>query len=130
MCIRDRATITTTEKGLEEFEFDFKVIKPGLSLSQNGLVSQNNTSLTYMKLSGEINTSDVEDAEKIEKAIELDFSKSLKIKWQHEPDKHRSIFTIDSIQKTNGEQNLVLKWNGDAIDADDNEGEELSLIHI
>jgi len=122
------SSLTTTEKGLEEFEFDFKVIKPGLSLSQNGLVSQNNTSLTFMKLSGEINTSDVEDQAKIEKVVELDFAKSLKIKWQHEPDKNRSVFTIDSIQKTNGEQNLVLKWNGDVIDADDNEGEEKVVV--
>lgn len=118
------SAITTTEKGLEEFDFDFKVIKPGLSLSQNGLVSQNNTSLTYMKLSGEINTADVEEQAKIEKAIQLDFGQQLKIKWQHQPDQHRSTFLIDSIKRSNKETNLVLKWNGDAIDAAGNKGEE------
>jgi uncharacterized protein YxeA len=50
------AKVTATEKGLEEFDFDFRVINPGLNLVQEGLMSQNNTSLDYMKLSGEINT--------------------------------------------------------------------------
>lgn len=122
------SNITTTEKGLEEFDFDFKVIKPGLNLTQNGLVSQNNTSLTYMKLTGEINTSDFEEQQSIEKTLTLDFSQKLKVKWNHDPEKHSSTFLIDSIKKTNKEENLTLKWNGDAINADDNKGEEKIII--
>ena len=118
------SNLTTTEKGLEEFDFDFKVIKPGLNLSQNGLVSQNNTSLTYMKLTGEINTADYEDQQNIEKTLNLDFTQKLKIKWSHDPEKHRSTFVIDSIKKINKETTLSLNWNGDAINADDDKGEE------
>ncbi|WAC39861.1 hypothetical protein [Pedobacter sp. SL55] len=44
------AKIFPVEEKLEEFEFDFKVIKPGLAFTENGLVSQNNTSLHLMKL--------------------------------------------------------------------------------
>ncbi|TKC10081.1 hypothetical protein FA048_07690 [Pedobacter polaris] len=120
--------ITTTEKGLEEFDFDFKVIKPGLNLSQNGLVSQNNTSLTYMKLMGEINTSDYEEQQGVEKALSLDFAQQLKVKWTHDPEKHRSTFVIDSIKKINKETTLTLKWNGDAINADEDKGEEKVII--
>jgi uncharacterized protein YfaS (alpha-2-macroglobulin family) len=109
--------VTETEKGLEEFDFDFKVIKPGLSLSQDGLVSQNNTALEYMKLSGEITTSDQEDPKAIEKALSLDFEQSLKVKWQHNPEKNSYLFSIDSIKKTKAERELTLKWSGDPIDA-------------
>ncbi|MCD0489990.1 hypothetical protein LPB86_17240 [Pedobacter sp. MC2016-14] len=116
--------VTETEKGQEEFEFDFKVINPGMMLTQNGLVSQNNTSMEYMKLSGEIITSDEEDTKQLEKTIELDFPQKLKIKWQHNPAKNSSIFSIDSIKKTNTEEKLSIKWSGDAIDAK-NEGEEV-----
>jgi uncharacterized protein YfaS (alpha-2-macroglobulin family) len=117
--------VTVTEKGLENFDFDFKVIKPGLQLSQDGLISQNNTSLTYMKLRGEISTSDVEEGKNIAKALTLDFDQPLKIKWIHEPNKNRSIFTIDSIRKDDRAKTLTLKWNGEPIDADDNnKGEE------
>lgn len=119
----DLGKVTETEKGLEEFEFDFKVIHPGLVLSQNGLISQNNTSLTYMKLTGEISTADEEDPKKIEKCLELEFNQPLKIKWQHNPQKNSSVFLIDSIKKTAKEEKLSLKWSGDAIEAQ-NKGEE------
>ena len=116
--------ITTTDKKLEEFDFDFKVIKPGFNVTQNGLVSQNNTSRTYMKLTGEVNTSDFEESQNIEKLLKLNFGQKLKIKWQHEPAKNRSTFSIDSVKKTASENELVLEWNGDAIKAKDNTGDE------
>ncbi|SMC97853.1 alpha-2-macroglobulin family protein [Pedobacter africanus] len=107
-----------TEAGLEEFEFDFKVIAPGMHLMQNGLVSQNNTSLDYMKLSGEITTSDQEDTKQIEKALEVDFSAPLKVKWQHDPARNTSVFTVDSIKKTGKENQLKLNWSGSPIGAE------------
>ena len=123
----DLAKVTETEKELEEFEFGFKVINPGLMLVQNGLVAQNNTSLNYMKLSGEISTADEEDPKEIEKCLELDFQQSLKIKWQHNPQKNLSSFVIDSIKKTTREETLNLKWSGDPIDAK-NKGEEKLVV--
>lgn len=116
-----------TEKGLEEFEFDFRVIKPGMNLVQNGLVSQNNTSLDYMKLSGEISTSDQEDTKQIEKALSVEFTPSLKVKWQHNPAKNTSVFTVDSIKKTGAENKLVLKWSGSPIGAE-SKGEETVAV--
>jgi uncharacterized protein YfaS (alpha-2-macroglobulin family) len=116
--------VTETEKGLEEFEFNFRVISPGLSLSQNGLVSQNNTSLDYMKLSGEVLTSDQEDPKQIEKALKIDFPQSLKVKWQHNPAKNVSTFSVDSIKKTKSDNPLKLIWSGDPIDAP-GKGEEV-----
>jgi len=121
------AKVTDTEKELESFDFNFRVINPGLILSQNGLVSQNNTSLNYMKLSGEISTADEEDPKLIEKCLDLDFDQKLKIKWQHNPSKNSSAFLIDSIKKTNDEEKLILKWSGDAIDAKNEGKEELAV---
>lgn len=112
------AKVADTEKNLEEFEFEFNVIKPGLVLNQDGLVSQNNTSLNYMKLSGEISTADQEDPKLIEKCLQLDFDQPLKIKWQHNPQKNSSTFQIDSIKKTGAERNLKLAWSGSSIAAD------------
>lgn len=122
--------VTETEEGLETFEFDFRVIKPGIHLTQNGLVSQNNTSLDYMKLSGEVTTSDQEDIKLIEKTLNVEFPQSLKVKWQHDPAKNSSVFTVDSIKKTSRETPLKLVWSGKAIDADDdqNKGEENVMV--
>lgn len=110
--------VSATEKGLEDFDFEFKVITPGMMLSQNGLVSQNNTALDYMKLTGEVATADVEETSKIEKTVSLDFDQKLKIKWQHDLAKNTSKFTIDSIKKTGSDQTLKIDWDGDAIDAE------------
>jgi uncharacterized protein YfaS (alpha-2-macroglobulin family) len=117
--------VTATEKDLEEFEFDFRVITPGMQLMQRGLVSQNNTSMGYMKLNGEIITSDEEDPKQIEKTLNIDFPQALKVKWQHNPIKRRSSFTIDSIKKTKEEVKLTLNWSGDAINAKNEAKEEV-----
>jgi uncharacterized protein YfaS (alpha-2-macroglobulin family) len=119
--------VTETEKGLEDFEFEFKIINPGLVLSQNGLISQNNTSLNYMKLSGEISTADEEDPKEIEKCLQLDFNQPLKIKWQHNPQKNSSVFLIDSIKKTDKVEKLSLKWSGGPINAQNKGQEDLAV---
>ncbi|WP_449439136.1 hypothetical protein [Pedobacter steynii] len=98
-----------------------------MSLSQDGLVSQNNTSLDYMKLKGEITTSDQEDPKAIEKALTLNFPQTLKIKWQHNPEKNTSAFTVDSIKKAGQDTKLTLKWSGETIDAD-SKGEQTVVV--
>ena len=113
------------EKGLEEFEFDFKVITPGISFSENGLISQNNTSLNLMKLTGEISTADIEDTQNIEKTIKINSEQKLKVKWSHNPQKQTSSFTIDSIKKSTA--TVSLDWNGDAIGADEKGEIELDI---
>lgn len=122
--------VSETEEGLESFDFDFKVITPGVHLTQKGLVSQNNTSLDYMKLTGEVTTSDQEDTKLIEQVLKVEFPQTLKVKWQHEPAKNTSTFTVDSIRKTNKELPLKLIWSGDPIDAegDNNKGEESVIV--
>ncbi|WP_443938998.1 alpha-2-macroglobulin family protein [Pedobacter sp. MW01-1-1] len=119
--------IMPTEKGLEEFEFSFKVLKPGLMLSQEGIVSQNNTSLDYMKLTGEVATADAESTEQIEKIIKIDFDQKLKVKWQHNPAENTSKFVIDSIKKTNEDQVLKLSWDGEDMDAEQKGVEEIRV---
>jgi uncharacterized protein YfaS (alpha-2-macroglobulin family) len=119
--------VTDIEEGLETFEFDFRVINPGMHLKQNGLVSQNNTSLDYMKLSGEVNTSDQEDIKLIENTLKVEFPQSLKVKWQHDPAKNTSTFTVDSIKKTKAENKLNLVWSGEPIGAE-SKGEESVIV--
>ncbi|WP_256005895.1 alpha-2-macroglobulin family protein [Pedobacter deserti] len=123
----DLDKVTDTEEGLEEFEFDFRVIRPGLSFRHNGLVSQSNTSMDLMKLSGEINTSDEEDAKAVEKTLSAEFPQPLRVKWQHYPQERRSVFTIDSIKKAWSAQQLVLNWSANPINADMKGGTTLRL---
>lgn len=111
--------ITETERDLGEFEFDFKVISPGVSVIQNGLVSQNNTSLDFMKLTGVVTTSDQEDPKAIEKILNIDYGQNLRVKWQHDVEKNTYAFSIDSIKKFKESAVLKISWSGKVIDADD-----------
>ncbi|RYE57744.1 MAG: hypothetical protein EOP48_05135, partial [Sphingobacteriales bacterium] len=111
--------ITETEKDLTEFEFEFRVISSVASVIQNGLVSQNNTSLDFMKLTGVVTTSDQEDPKEIEKILSLDYGQKLKIKWQHDIEKNTYSFYIDSIKKFKEAAVLKLNWSGKVINADD-----------
>ena len=113
--------ITETAKELDDFEFEFRVINPGINVVHNGLVSQTNTSLDYMKLSGIVTTSDEEDPKEIEKTLRIKYAQDLKIKWQHNPDKNTYYFSVDSIKKSKEPLLLNLDWSGDEIDAK-NEG--------
>ncbi|RZL66530.1 MAG: hypothetical protein EOO93_05725, partial [Pedobacter sp.] len=119
------ANLFAVEKDLEEFEFDFKVISPGISFVENGLVSQNNTSLNLMKLTGEISTSDVEDVQSIEKTLKINSEQQLKIKWNHNPQNQTSSFTIDSIKKSTA--TVSLTWDGDEIGAEEKGELELDI---
>ncbi|PST82945.1 hypothetical protein C7T94_09960 [Pedobacter yulinensis] len=114
--------LTDTEKGLEAFDFSFKIIKPGFSVENHGLVSQNSSSMDLMKLSGSITTSDTEESAAIEQLLQASAGKKLNIKWKHDLSARQSTFTIDSIKKTASEQQVELSWDGDAIRADQ-EGE-------
>ncbi|RZK79022.1 MAG: hypothetical protein EOO92_10085, partial [Pedobacter sp.] len=110
--------VAQVEDNLEDFDFSFTVIKPGMAIANDGLVSQNNTSMDYMKLTGHIVTSDQEDPKAIEKSLTIDFPDKLKIKWQHDPERNIYNFSIDSIKKDKNLRELALQLSGDPIDAD------------
>ncbi len=122
--------VTTTEGVLGDFDFEFKVIRPGISVTQNGLVSQNSTSTDYMKLTGQVSTSDQEDAKILEKVISAEFSQKLNIKWQHNPANKISTFVIDSIKKVKTDNKLVLSWSGSSIGAEDKGDIEVTIPAI
>lgn len=111
--------IAETEKDLTDFEFEFRVISPGVSVIQNGLVSQNNTSLDFMRLTGVVTTSDQEDPKAIEKILNVEYGQKLNVKWQHDIEKNTYSFSIDSIKKFKEPAILKLNWSGKEINADD-----------
>ncbi len=111
--------LTEVPSDLEEFEFQFQVIKPSFKLEQDGLKSFNSSSIDRMKLTGNILLADAEDPTKVEKMLTAEYEgKKIGIKWSHNLEEHSSRFTIDSIVQGKQEQNLKLSWDGDAINSD------------
>ncbi|MBK0381751.1 hypothetical protein I5M32_02155 [Pedobacter sp. SD-b] len=110
--------LTDVPKELAEFNFSFQVIKPSFKVEFNGLKSINSSSLDYLKLTGQIATSDQELPQNIEKLLNAKYAgQNIKIKWVHNAETQVSTFTVDSLSMGKTNQNLTLNWLGDAINA-------------
>ncbi len=120
--------IMDVPENLEQFTFNFQIIKPSFKVENYGLKSINNSSLDYLKLTGSIFTSDEEEPAKIEQLLQANYAdKKLRIKWLHNVQSQESKFTIDSIKMLSPAQNLLLSWNGDAINADYEGKQEIEI---
>lgn len=105
-------------KELENFSFSFKVTEPAYDLATDGLKSQTNSTLDYMRFTGHIALADREGTAQVEKILQADLAgKSLPITWQHNPDSRTATFAIDSIKRGSDAAQLRLAWDGSAIGA-------------
>lgn len=108
--------IVDVPKELREFSFDFKVTEPAFEVSFDGLRSQTNSSLEFMRLTGHMILADKEETEQVEKILEASFDgKKTSITWQHNVDARTSTFSIDSIKRDSNPATLRLAWSGNAI---------------
>ncbi len=113
--------------GMEKFNFSFKTIKADFKVDLRAIQSY---SREYNYLEGQIEGSDAIALEKAEKLIEaFQDSKSLKIKWLNK-DLYSKFhpFRIDSIKRFEGDKTILIKWDGDAIGAEDTKGSNTVLI--
>src|ERR1700749_3763675 len=67
----------------EEFKFSFETVKPDFNVAFGGLQTATNTSTDKMKLTGCIQTADVESSENIEKLLNINFPFPAQVSWQH-----------------------------------------------
>lgn len=116
------------EKEFKTFQFSFSTIKPAFYYGVEGLnmYSQEQTSLYY--LSGTINTLDYIDNEKVEQILTISSDKKFKASWQHNDNQHR--FVIDSIKGGEQAYEVLLQFNGKAINYDYSSNEKIRIPSI
>ncbi|MEO5910060.1 MAG: MG2 domain-containing protein, partial [Pelobium sp.] len=120
--------ITEVPKEFETFSFSFQVIKPSFKVEEDGLKSINSSSLDYLKLTGSLYTSDVEDSKDIEKLLTATYAgETKKLKWIHNSTTLTSKYTVDSLKMGSDAQKLKLSWNGKPIDSDVSGDEEIEV---
>jgi uncharacterized protein YfaS (alpha-2-macroglobulin family) len=111
----------------EDFKFNVQIIKPSFSVDEFGLKAANN-SKDEMLLTGEINTSDVEESAAIEKLLSASVNgTSTKIKWQHNEINKLHGYTIEGIKRGSKAEKLILEWNGDALNSSVKDGKEIEV---
>ncbi|MXV50454.1 hypothetical protein GS399_05670 [Pedobacter sp. HMF7647] len=113
--------VTKVAADLDEFEFNFRIVKPSFEMEENGLKAAVTSSLDKMKFTGVIYTADYENDASIQKLITVTYQgKNLPVKWAHNSEQHTSAFTIENIVRGKSEQELQLKWDGAPINSDKN----------
>ncbi|MDT0555680.1 alpha-2-macroglobulin family protein [Patiriisocius hiemis] len=104
----------------KSYTFSFKTITPNFKMDVNNLQSY---SKKWQYLNGTIEASDLITTKKAKELVSAtQGDKKIAIKWPSEEGHSKFFnFTIDSIQRAIDDSNIIIKWDGKAIGAD-NEG--------
>jgi hypothetical protein len=112
----DLKKVANVESGYEKFGFQFGTFTQKISVKTDGLVHQNEFAIDYMKLNGEISTTDVIEASKLKNCIWGEMKgKKYPVHLYRNWRENTYSFTIDSILRTAQEQPFKLVWKGTEI---------------
>lgn len=100
---------------LKTYEFAVQVQPQQFEVNVNGLVASA-TNKTEMMLTGNLVTADVDEADRVEKVLEVrHLDKPLTIVWQHNVDARHHEFSVHGIVRQEAATNVLLQWNGKPI---------------
>ncbi|MEZ4801372.1 MAG: MG2 domain-containing protein [Gelidibacter sp.] len=113
-------------KDYSEYTFQFKTIEPNFNILTNNLQSY---SKEWQYLESVLKSADVISLKDAKQLVEAwQGSKKLKLQWNEVAQNSKVFeFKIDSINRKTEDSEILVKWNGKAIKAD-NEGENKVLI--
>ncbi len=108
--------IDPEEDEFKTFEFQFSAYPQKLTLNNLHLDALDAGSPEWMRLSGELNTSDFEDIAVIDKTIELVVNKrNAKLRWEKSDDNNLYYFYADSIQRLGSAGKIELFLDGACV---------------
>lgn len=110
---------------LKSLEFQFQTIQQAIFMELKGLSSLDEEELKWQELKGTLKTADCANMEEVEQTLEgLQNGKKLRIRWTHNSEGTQHGFVVDSISRTKGKEQVLVKWNGKGIHSED-QGEEI-----
>lgn len=113
---------------LSVLEFQFKVRKQAVSVNLEGITTYDTNDLSKQKLTGKLLTADYADPAKIETLLKaVQSGKELPIHWEHPGNRLEHFFTVDSVQRTKSKGEVILQWNGKAIDAGEKDSQSIEI---
>ncbi|MBK9284887.1 MAG: hypothetical protein IPM51_11310 [Sphingobacteriaceae bacterium] len=108
--------ITEVKDELEEFEFNFQVIKQSVQFDCGELKSYHSNDYSYYSLSGALSSADFIEPTEAEKIISgVLNSKNVTLKWSHNEKGTIHKFLIDSLARNSGSQKLEIKCDASNI---------------
>jgi alpha-2-macroglobulin len=113
---------------LKILEFQFQTIQQAIFVEFKGLNSLDDEDLQWQQLKGTLKTADYADMELVEQVLTgSQDGKALKVGWTHNSEGTSHEFTIDSISRSKEKEQVKVRWDGRAIQSED-QGEELVII--
>lgn len=104
---------------LKEFRFSFIVVNQHLDVNVSAINHYRAEDLANLYLTGTVVTADVCDLAALETTVTAEENgRTLPVRWTHESGGRLHNFTVDSISRSEAAQKVTVRWNGDAIDAD------------
>ncbi len=109
------ALMTGVPDSLKTFHFDFYSKKQFFTIDTEPLKTLGEGQIVYQKLRTKVWANDFIESEEVEKIVSarLD-NKRIKLKWEHKSDVVH-YFTVDSIQRIDDPQELVIEWNASIL---------------
>lgn len=111
--------ITVPEK-LSVLPFQFKVKNQAVQVVFNNMEAYPDKDLSKQKLRGLLTTADVADNSLTESVLVATQSgNELPVSWQHSENRSEHFFTVDSVSRTGQRGEVILRWKGKPIGAED-----------
>lgn len=107
---------TNVKEQFKKIEFQFYAIPTSLDIIIDPLKSQDNQSIEFQKLEGELVSSDYENPEIIENVIKIiDRNTKQKIIWTHSDDGKSHKFLVENIKRDDKQRTLTVTWDADEL---------------
>ena len=105
---------------LSDFRFEVSTYRQGIDLKVTDLQPVSPTDLRWQRLQLAIYTSDDATGQDLESCVTAEqASRRLQLAWEHEPNGNFHRAMVDSVQRGDQPGEVMLRWNGDAIDSPD-----------
>ncbi len=121
----DLSSLLAVPDSLSQFRFSVMTRKQELHLEEGNLTADNSNDYRY---SGTLITADFAPPGLLEKCLEVIYrGEPVNLEWRHEEGGLRHHFLVDGIKRGSETEQMLLRWNGKSIAADEKGSKEIDV---
>jgi uncharacterized protein YfaS (alpha-2-macroglobulin family) len=120
--------LLSVPKGLETFNYSFRVIPQNFGLAVDNILPYVKTELTRQKIEGTLSTADFAEKDAVEKMlVAQQDGKILSVSWAHASDGKQHAFTVEEVARKEAASVVLLTLDGEALGIDQTADEEIQV---
>ncbi|MEZ4945007.1 MAG: MG2 domain-containing protein [Cyclobacteriaceae bacterium] len=120
--------LMSVPKGLETFNYSFRVIPQNFGLTVDNILPYVKTELTRQKIEGTLSTADFAEKDAVEKMlVAQQDGKILSVSWAHASDGKQHAFTVEEVARKEAPSVVRLALDGEALGIDQTANEEIQV---